>query len=172
LIRKKEFREDLWYRLNVFPIHIPPLRERRIDIPALVQYLIEKKADELKLPRIPEVTPKALDLLTKYDWPGNVRELQNVIERELIIHPKGPLTFANFDPARDPKESSQHQGTSNDPNDNVDLDTLVVNHIEKILQETRGRIHGKGGAAELLGINPSTLRNKMNKLGINYKKGD
>jgi transcriptional regulator with PAS, ATPase and Fis domain len=93
MILKKEFREDLWYRLNVFPVHIPPLRERKKDIPALVDYLVAKKADELKLNLIPEVVPDSVRKLQEFDWPGNVRELQNLIERELIINPKGPLFF-------------------------------------------------------------------------------
>ncbi len=171
MIGRQEFREDLCFRLNVFPIYIKPLRERKIDIPPLVEYLVEKKAAELKLSRTPEILPEAVELLVRNDWPGNVRELQNVIERELIINPLGPLDFMSFrlfsriapEPAAD-KISGSVSGD--------DLDAVVKNHIEKVLNMTGGQIHGEGGAAEILGINPSTLRNRMEKLGVRYKKGE
>jgi len=94
MVSEGKFREDLWFRLNVFPILIPPLRERVVDIPALLDYLIEKKAEELKLTDIPEVFPETVTHLQQYNWPGNVRELQNLVERELILNPKGPLQFS------------------------------------------------------------------------------
>ena len=165
MVLKKKFREDLWFRLNVFPIHIPPLRERKIDIPALVQYLIEKKAGELKLSKIPELLPGAVDHLLEYDWPGNVRELQNLVERELILNPDGPLNFKNF---LVPKSDQSIEKVSQQATNYVKLDDVVANHIQNVLDQTEGKIHGKGGAADLLGINASTLRNRMNKLGINY----
>ena len=166
---RNEFRKDLWFRLNVFPIHIPPLKERKIDIPALVEYLVEKKAVELKLSHIPEVMPEAIELLSQNDWPGNVRELQNVIERELIINPRGPLDFKSFGLFRSSPVDYHGNHQPEDLNGD-DLDLVVANHIEKVLKKTGGRIHGEGGAAEVLGINPSTLRNRMDKLGIDYKK--
>ena len=167
MVQKKKFREDLWFRLNVFPIHIPPLRERKIDIPALVQYLIEKKTGELKLAKIPEVLPGNVDLLLEYDWPGNVRELQNLIERELILNPEGPLRFNNFSGS---KTSNSIEKVPKESMTYVKLDEVVAHHIQNVLDQTEGKIHGKGGAADLLGVNASTLRNRMNKLGINYKK--
>ena len=93
LVEDGKFREDLWFRLNVFPIWIPPLRERAVDIPALLQHFIHTKSKELKLPCIPELSPLAVDLLLDYHWPGNVRELQNIVERALILNPSGPLRF-------------------------------------------------------------------------------
>jgi transcriptional regulator with PAS, ATPase and Fis domain len=167
MVKKKKFREDLWFRLNVFPIQIPPLRERKIDIPALVQYLIEKKAGELKLTKIPEVLPGAVDHLLEYNWPGNVRELQNLVERELILNPNGPLQFKNF---LVPKADNSIEKVPKEAMTHVKLDDVVAHHIQNVLDQTEGKIHGKGGAADLLGINASTLRNRMNKLGINYKK--
>lgn len=167
MVNKNEFREDLWFRLNVFPVHLPPLRERRADIPSLIQYFIDKKSKELKLRIIPSIAPRAIDILLDYGWPGNVRELENIVERELILNPMGPLTF----------EQINHQFsnfTTNDPSfsdDNlVSLDEMTRKHISSALQKTNGKIHGEGGAAELLGINANTLRNRMNKLKINYKK--
>jgi PAS domain S-box-containing protein len=167
MVSKNEFREDLWFRLNVFPIHVPPLRERRIDIPALLQYLIEKKAGDLKLHKIPEVSPDAINPLVDYDWPGNVRELQNVVERELILNSSGPLRFANFQSQKPEKSDNTFSVGSFK---SKKLDDVVMQHIQSILTITEGKIHGEGGAAELLGVNASTLRNRMNNLGIKYKK--
>jgi len=162
----KLFREDLWFRLNVFPIWLPPLRDRRSDIPALLQHFISQKARELKLSTIPIISPGCIEPLMEYNWPGNVRELQNVVERALILNPSGPLKFnhMNISPR---KEENQFQKLSNE-SDN--LDEITTQHIRGVLSKTNGKIHGKGGAAELLGINPNTLRNRMNKLGIEYGK--
>jgi len=161
MVKEKLFREDLWFRLNVFPIVIPPLRERSSDIPALVQHFIHEKSKELKLADIPELATNAINLLMNYDWPGNVRELENIIERALILSPSGPLSFNHlgFDILQ----------TEND--DAVQLDEVVSNHIRKILKQTNGKINGNDGAAAILGINPNTLRNRMIKLGIEYRKG-
>ncbi|MCP3891680.1 MAG: sigma-54-dependent Fis family transcriptional regulator [Desulfobulbaceae bacterium] len=93
MVNSGDFREDLWFRLNVFPIMVPPLRERMVDIAALIQHFIDLKVKELKLPSVPSLAPGAIDQLLDYDWPGNVRELQNIIERALIISPQGPLSF-------------------------------------------------------------------------------
>jgi len=167
MINENRFREDLWYRLNVFPIRIPPLRDRKSDIPALLQYFIGQKAKELKLPDIPNLSPSAIDSLLEYDWPGNVRELQNIVERALILYHDGPLSFEQFitTHSRDlPSSRSLSTGEIEQ------LDQLISNHIKKVLEKATGKIHGPGGAAELLGVNPSTLRNRMNKLGITYKR--
>jgi transcriptional regulator with GAF, ATPase, and Fis domain len=166
LVRKKLFREDLWFRLNVFPIWIPPLRERKSDIPALLQHFIGLKSRELKLPTIPKVSSKAMDFLMEYPWPGNVRELQNVVERELILQPGGPLGFDHIIQSMQGKQADikkPHKTSFN-------LDDMISNHIREVLTQTNGKIHGPGGAAELLGVNANTLRNRMNKLGIDYKK--
>ena len=96
MVKANQFREDLWFRLNVFPIWIPPLRNRRTDLPELLQHFISHKSKELKLPVIPVVSQGTVDLLMDYSWPGNVRELQNVVERALILNPSGPLTFKHI----------------------------------------------------------------------------
>ncbi len=167
MVRDGDFREDLWFRLNVFPIWIPPLRERLSDIPALLQHFIHQKAKELKLPEIPSLSPKAIDLLLDYHWPGNVRELQNIVERALILNPRGPLSFRRF-VADQSRDISSSIGLSTGEIDR--LDQVISNHIKKVLAKANGKIHGPGGAADLLDLNPSTLRNKMNKLGIPYKR--
>ncbi|UCF86276.1 MAG: sigma 54-interacting transcriptional regulator [Desulfobacteraceae bacterium] len=164
MVKTGQFREDLWFRINVFPIWIPPLRERKSDIPALLQHFISLKTKELKLPAIPTLSPGVIDMLMEYDWPGNVRELQNVVERALILNPSGPLTFKHINLPQHRKSSKLPEKTS----DSDYLDDAIVQHIKRALDKTKGKIHGKGGAAEILGINPSTLRNRMNKLGIKY----
>ncbi len=102
----------------------------------------------------------------KYHWPGNVRELQNVVERALILNPKGPISFRHLKVLDKVKTSLDDL----DLPEIYNLDEINLRHIKKILQISNGKIHGKEGAAELMGINPNTLRNKMNKLGIDYKK--
>ncbi|PLX28859.1 MAG: Fis family transcriptional regulator, partial [Ignavibacteria bacterium] len=166
MIDEGSFRQDLWFRLNVFPIRIPPLRQRMIDMPALVNHFVERKANQQKLKAIPAVAPGALDRLMAYDWPGNIRELENVIERALILDPKGPLTFDMLVTPNDGLQSSHSQADSHGRA--TTLDEAVEAHIRTVLDQCAGRIHGEGGAAELLGMNPSTLRSKMKKLGILY----
>jgi len=158
MVKLIQFREDLWFRLNVFPIWIPPLRERRSDIPTLLQHFISLKSRKLKLPVIPTVTTGATDRLLDYHWPGNIRELQNVVERELILNPTGPLSFSNLEMSL--QDSSDIQPKHQSQTDN--LDELTRQHIRRVLKKVNGRIHGKGGAADLLGIRASTLRNRIN----------
>jgi transcriptional regulator with GAF, ATPase, and Fis domain len=169
MVEAKQFREDLWFRLNVFPILVPPLRDRKSDIPALLQHFINQKAKELKLPTVPTLSPAAIDPLLEYDWPGNVWELQNVVERALILNqPDGGLiSFEHLNFVHPKKISSQVSGQNVE---SENLDKFISSHIRQVLAKTNGKIHGPGGAAELLGINPSTLRNRMNKLGIDYAK--
>ena len=164
MVGKGEFREDLYFRLNVFPILIPPLRQRKIDIPALVHHFLDKKTDELKIPIQPKLAPTAMQRLVEHDWPGNVRELENLIERELILNKDGVLRFNQLivQSARKPKDSEEYRYRP------LPLDEMVAQHIQYVLKKTGGQVHGPNGAARLLGINPSTLRSKMKKLGIPY----
>jgi transcriptional regulator with GAF, ATPase, and Fis domain len=164
MVKAKQFREDLWFRLNVFPIHIPPLRERRTDIPALVHQFVQRKSRELRLPAPPPLAPGAIDRLTGYPWPGNVRELENVIERALIVSKGNPLTFDDLAGAKSGGDSRIPAL----PDESLKLDEAMSRHILRVLEMTKGKVHGKGGAAEVLGINPSTLRNRMNQLRIPY----
>jgi transcriptional regulator with GAF, ATPase, and Fis domain len=164
MVREHQFREDLWFRLNIFPISIPPLRNRKSDIPALLQHFINLKTKELKLPAIPNLPPGAITTLMEYDWPGNVRELQNLVERALILNPDGPISFENLI-----NSSLSVLPDISQPNEKpAKLDDVINQHIRNALSFTNGIVHGARGAAELLGINPSTLRYRMNKLGIDY----
>ncbi|MFC2084835.1 sigma 54-interacting transcriptional regulator [Bacteroidota bacterium] len=166
MVKDHQFREDLWFRLNVFPIWIPPLRERKSDIPALLQHFINLKSRELKLPSVPTLSPGAINIIIDYNWPGNVRELQNIVERTLILNPSGPLTFNQMNlPTQNEMKDFQKKIPETD-----NLDKITSQHIRRVLLKTDGKIHGRGGAAELLGVNASTLRNRMNKLGIDYRK--
>ncbi len=164
MVKHGKFREDLWFRLNVFPIHVPPLRQRTVDIPALIQHFINLKAKELKLASIPSIAPGAIEAAMGYHWPGNVRELQNIIERALILNPQGPIAFENLGAA----PPSPFERTDIPLMKSYNLDQTIAHHISSVLQITNGKINGANGAANLLGVNPSTLRNRMKKLGINY----
>jgi len=172
MVADGKFRKDLWFRLNVFPINIPPLRERKVDIPELVQYFIELKSKELKLPQIPTISETGIEILSEYSWPGNVRELQNIIERELILNPRGPLTFSGLKIQNESIEKKSDSAINQDLLGTYNLDEIITSHIKRVLLETNGKIHGNDGAANLLGINASTLRNRMKKLGIKYRKSD
>jgi transcriptional regulator with GAF, ATPase, and Fis domain len=167
MVQSSRFRDDLWFRLNVFPIRIPPLRERRSDIPALVQHFMERKAREMKFGDTPELVPGAIDDLISYDWPGNVRELENLVERAMILHRCEPLRFDDLGSSITSK--TVNAGKTMDT-DSSELDVVVRAHIQHILNKTGGKIHGPGGAGELLGINPNTLRYKMKKLSIPFPK--
>jgi DNA-binding NtrC family response regulator len=171
MIASGRFREDLWFRLNVFPIMIPPLRQRREDIPAMVHHFIDRKSKELKLTKRPTLTSDALDRLTAYDWPGNVRELENVIERALIQQRDG---FLSFETPFAPQVAGGREGTREPSRDRTlpSLDEINAEHIRQALKMAGGKINGPRGAAQLLGLHPNTLRKRMNKLGIAYgRKG-
>jgi PAS domain S-box-containing protein len=154
-VRKGRFRQDLYYRLNVFPITVLPLRQRKEDIPLLVQAFIERYARKLgkKITSIPKETMKALQ---DYPWPGNIRELESVLERAVILCPGPVLQLADKLEISSPPLSSALRT----------LEETERNQILKTLLETRWRIEGKDGAAAILGLNPSTLRARMHKLGI------
>jgi len=167
MMKTKMFREDLWFRLNVFPLFIPPLRLRTEDIPALAQHFIERKTKELKLRDSPKLAAGAIDALMAYKWPGNVRELENVIERAMILHRGNPLRFDDL--GLSPAEPIN--ATAGAPRDEtLELDALVKRHIQHVLKLTGGKIHGPGGAGDVLGVNPDTLRYRMKKLGIPFRK--
>jgi transcriptional regulator with GAF, ATPase, and Fis domain len=165
MIKENQFREDLWFRINVFPIKVPPLRERKEDIPSLVYHFINKKAKQLKLNITPEVSSGAIERLMNYHWPGNVRELENVVERELILNKEEPLVFKFLTHS---DKNNVRSIIARLPDELLSLDAVETSHIRRILKMTNGVVHGAGGAAALLGINPSTLRSRMKKLGILY----
>jgi transcriptional regulator with GAF, ATPase, and Fis domain len=171
MVKEHQFREDLWFRLNIFPITIPPLRDRKEDIPELVRYFTERKADELGVQSLPLVTLDTLEHLRSYDWPGNVRELENMVERALIKNrgqnEPGQLNFNFFSLS---EKTTQNELLSDMPNDILNLDELNAMYIQKVLRLTNGKVEGQDGAAKLLDIHPNTLRNRMKKLGIPYER--
>jgi DNA-binding NtrC family response regulator len=158
-----DFREDLWFRLSVFPIAIPPLRQRRQDIPALVHHFLRRKSAEMNIHPVPELAPGAMPHLVADPWRGNVRELENVVERALIQHEGGKLTFER---RVDPPTGEVPPDTSTARI--AKLDEAMALHIQSALEVAMGKVNGAGGAAEILGIHPNTLRNRMNKLRISY----
>jgi chemotaxis protein methyltransferase CheR len=158
-VRNGRFREDLWYRLNVFPISIPQLRERVDDIPLLVKWIIKRIQRRLGK-NIKSVPTTVMDDLKAYPWPGNVRELENVIERAVIVTSGSMLQLA--EPLRPTASTVGRQ--SNAPIKT--LSEIEKEHILNVLTKTHWNISGKGGAAELLGLNSSTLRGRMRKHGI------
>ena len=152
-VQEGRFRMDLFYRLNVFPIHVPPLRERTEDIPVLVWAFINEFAQDFGK-KIESVPKDVLEALTRYAWPGNVRELRNTVERAMILSNGPNLTI----------ETPMHYETpSSHP---LSLQEIEIQHIRKVLEMTRWRIRGKNGSAEILNMKPSTLESRMAKLGI------
>jgi len=157
-IRAGRFREDLFYRLNVFPITIPPLRQRKEDIPLLVNFFITKY-NKKSGKKVGTVSQETMKILQEYHWPGNVRELESVIERAVIVSEGTALQIIDrFDTIR---KMESFEGE-----DVKALAELDHDHILQVLQRTGWRIEGEKGAAILLGLNPSTLRARMRKYGI------
>jgi transcriptional regulator with GAF, ATPase, and Fis domain len=168
MINNGKFRSDLWFRLHVFTIMIPPLRERKEDIPSLVRFFIKKKSKQMGIPAPFPANAESLSPLFSYDWPGNVRELENVVERALILSRGNPLTFQSV--IRGEETETLTESVSK-PQENLDLNLVISRHIREVLKLTKGKINGPDGAAEKLGIHPATLRSRMTKLGIPFGKG-
>jgi transcriptional regulator with GAF, ATPase, and Fis domain len=154
LVRDGDFRQDLYYRLAVFPITLPPLRERLDDVPLLVEALVEELAATMGK-HIDAVSRNSLDALTRYRWPGNIRELRNTIERALILAP-GPVL--QIDPPGGPV---QHSAPAPLAPRGLDRDRLI-----EVLRDTGWRVRGPRGAAEVLGLKPTTLETRMARWGI------
>lgn len=174
MVSHREFREDLWYRLAVFPILIPPLRERRDDIPALVQHFAQRASNRFGLP-VAEATSGDLRVLQEYDWPGNIRELTAVIDRAAILGAGKVLdisTAMGWSGHATPKPLGQYNARPSDSKQifvaSVSLEDAIKQHIEGALRVCQGRIEGPDGAASMLDVNPHTLRSKMRKLGIDW----
>lgn len=161
-----QFREDLFYRLNVYPISVPPLRERRADIPLLVAHFV-RHYSEHSGKRVSEISPATLQRLSEYHWPGNIRELQNVLERAVITS-SGPAL--EVDSLTAPGAITEAGSVSLRSSILRSLVEVERQHILVVLGSTGGQIAGAGGAAEVLGIHPNTLRSRMTKLGIDQAK--
>jgi transcriptional regulator with GAF, ATPase, and Fis domain len=166
MVDEGTFREDLWFRINAFPIHIPPLRQRVGDIPLLAAYFLKRKSREMGIFPPPEIAPQAIDRLTGHSWPGNVRELENAVERALIQHRHGPLNIQRL--ADEPQVHNIPLAGGLGPQPASTLNEVMRHHIEAMLEQAKGKINGTDGAAALLGLHPNTLRNRMQKLGIAY----
>jgi PAS domain S-box-containing protein len=156
MVADKEFRSDLYYRLRVFPIMIPPLRERREDIPLLVNYFVDKHSRRLDR-KIETIPPDIMRALTRWEWPGNIRELENFIERAVLLA-KGPALRVPLAELEVPEESN--------PEGDSTLEATEREHILRVLRETKGKIAGPQGAAARLGLKRTTLNSKLKKLGI------
>jgi PAS domain S-box-containing protein len=166
------FRQDLFYRLSVFPIEVPPLRERRDDIVPLVAHFIRQGVRRMKRPE-PQISKTALDQLAAFHWPGNVRELQNTVERGIILWQEGPLTFDL--PASESHKGSGEQAKPAAKGALLTLDDLKRQEREAIinaLKQTNGKVSGAGGAAELLGMKASTLASRISSMSINRRTLD
>ena len=162
MVKRNEFRSDLYYRLNVFPVPLPPLRARREDIPALVEHFVEIYARRMGR-QIDQISPETMSELTSYPWPGNIRELQNFIERSVI------LTSGNVleSPLASLKNAADAQSFGP-----ITMEDAERNHIRKTLEQTRWVVSGPNGAAARLGIKRSTLYFRMQKLGISRTNKD
>ena len=165
MVAEGQFREDLWFRINMFPIVIPPLRDRVHDIPLLTNYFLARKSKELGISPVPQLAPEAMQNLIRQAWPGNVRELENAVERALIQHRQGPLSFHR---PQELRPDTRSQPAIQVAPHLLPLDQLIRSHILQALQAAGGKIHGPGGAAELLGVHANTLRHRMEKLGIGF----
>lgn len=181
MVHDRTFREDLWYRINLFPILLPRLCERLSDIPALAKHFAKKAANNFGVP-FAEPTEEDLQRLQSYPWPGNVRELQAVIDRAVILGRGHHLDIATAlgsgfmlqPPSSSPIESTAPKPPSGTLTTNelscLSLNDMIKQHIERALVLAQGKIEGAGGAAELLEVNPHTLRAKMRKLGIDWSQ--
>jgi len=174
MVEKNTFRMDLFYRLNVFPLSVPPLRERREDIPLLVKKFLRDQANRLGR-EFNRVSEESLQLLESYHWPGNIRELQNVIERAAILA-RDPVVFIAPDQLLgDRAESAGGKPPPTEDGDPSDFRSLAENeaaYIIRVLEHTNWMVAGKGGAADILDLPASTLRSRMKKLGIKRPTGE
>jgi len=163
LVASGQFRSDLFYRLSVFPVIVPPLRDRAEDIPQLVHFFLGRFAKRMGK-AVEIVAPETMQSLCRYSWPGNVRELEHVVERAVILSP-GPelrISLSEF-------ESVDAAGAQAPAKSSEKLEEIERGHIINVLRETKGKIGGAGGAAERLGMNRTTLNSRMQKLGISRK---
>lgn len=164
-IEKKEFREDLYYRLNVFPIITPPLRDRKEDIPLLVNHFIHKYEGKMGK-KITATSPDVISALMEYHWPGNIRELENLVERALILTPGNKLETGEWLPV------AKHSPAAAENNKSIlrSMEEMEREHILAVLNQTNWKVSGEKGAAKILGLNATTLEARMKKLEIKREK--
>jgi transcriptional regulator with GAF, ATPase, and Fis domain len=169
-VKGGRFREDLFYRLNVFPIEVPPLRKRSEDIPLLAEQFLARTTQKLK--RRARLTEAGSAELQAYDWPGNVRELQNAIERAVITAKSGKLVFhlPGSERARAPADASASAGEASDILTDEAIRELERRNLLAALERADGKIYGAGGAAELLGLKPTTVASRIQRLGLKHSE--
>jgi len=168
MVEQQTFREDLYYRLSVFPIVIPPLRDRPSDIRAFAEYFAERAANRFGLRQVP-ITDDDVRLLAEYPWPGNVREMAAVMDRAVLIGQGRTLNVAGALGQGAKTSSPAARAPNASPARIAPLDVVIRQHIETALEATSGRVEGAHGAARLLKINPHTLRARMRKLKIDWR---
>ncbi len=164
-IKNGKFREDLYYRLNVFQINLPPLRDRGEDVVLLTQHFLSSLAKKFALQNI-SISHQAMDFIRTNNWTGNVRELQNTLERAVILAQNKIIELEHLLPDKKNKPKISFSNSEFDTANLCPLDDAVKQHIIKVLKQTKGKIYGKNGAAQILGLKPTTLQSKMKKLGI------
>ena len=172
-VAEGRFRQDLYYRISVFPIEVPPLSQRKEDIPLLAAHFLKKTAQQLHVP-VPRLTRAHVDALQHYDWPGNIREFQNTVERALILSQNGPLRFDLPQSAGASAAGPTPTLTANNATDPALISRAALKQkerasIEAALRQAGGKIFGHGGAAVLLGMNPTTLASRITTLGIDKR---
>lgn len=205
MVQDGAFREDLYYRLFVYPINVPPLRERVQDLPELVHFFLKQSCEDQGIQRLPQIPFESMQRLLQHPWPGNIRELENLIKRGVTLSPTGPLHLAKLLPPTETGYSTSvnsYENTQQDFEARVEaildsrlsklsllngkpasqaascspkpavktMDTVIREAIMAALEASQGKIHGSGGAAELLDMNPSTLRGKIRKMGLKTGK--
>jgi formate hydrogenlyase transcriptional activator len=163
MVADKTFRSDLYYRLNVFPITLPPLRERPEDIPLLVRFFVQKFAARMKK-NIDKIPSEVMDALVHYSWPGNIRELENFIERKVILTRGSVFEVPSSELKSSGKNLLEH-------GDAITMEAVEREHVLRVLRETNWVIGGPTGAAARLGLNRTTLNNRLRKLGISRPRG-
>jgi formate hydrogenlyase transcriptional activator len=168
-VEEKEFRADLYYRLNVFPITCPPLRDRKEDIPYLVNHFCKKYGVKFAK-KVMGVSKSALAMLMTYDWPGNVRELENIIERGVIVSNGNSLEPGEWLPSSASTAANPSAKKTDRVSSTGSIQDVERNHIESVLIKTNWKIRGGNGAAKILNLNPTTLEARMKKLGIARQK--
>ena len=174
MVERGRFREDLYYRLRVVSLRIPPLRERVQDIPLLLRHFLEQAANRFGV-MVPQVPDTERRRLLAYPWPGNVRELRNVMEEALALCGSGPLRFRLPEPQAAPVRASEAPADAAPPSPPADLrpwNDEAREYLTRALERCGGKIRGPGGAAELTGLHYSTLRDKLRKYGVPHGRGE
>jgi transcriptional regulator with GAF, ATPase, and Fis domain len=160
MVAEKQFRSDLFYRLKVFPIFAPPLRDRASDIPVLVRHFVSTHSRRMGK-TIETIPTETMEALKRWPWPGNIRELENFLERAVILT-RGPVLFVPLAELETAEEDDEEVESTGSPT----LHAAEREHILRVLRETKGQIGGDDGAAARLGLKRTTLNSKMKKLGI------